>query len=201
VQDVLAHGLDPSGDHLVQHYGGEDTDAALLLVPWTGFPIGRALLHRTVSAIIRELREGDYVRRYRGDDGLPGREGCFLMCSFWLVDALLYLDHPEQARSLFERLLKRASDLGLFAEEIDPASHAFLGNYPHALAHLALVNSAMRLELYRRFGRKALEGSHADRARWHVASTHGIGARLGRLRRRLFFSHGWLGSKSVLPVP
>jgi GH15 family glucan-1,4-alpha-glucosidase len=201
LQDVLAHGLDPSGDHLAQHYGADGTDAALLIVPWTGFPLGRALLHRTVSAVIRELREGDYVRRYRGDDGLPGNEGCFLMCSFWLVDALLYLDHPEQARALFERLLSRASDLGLFAEEIDSTSHAFLGNYPQALAHLALVNSALRLDLYRRHGRKALEGSHADRARWHVASTHGLGARLGRLRRRLLLSQGWIGDKSVLPLP
>ncbi len=199
--DVLTHGLDPSGDHLVQHYGAGDTDASLLIIPRTGFPIGRDLLHRTVSAIIRELREGDYVRRYRGDDGLAGEEGCFLMCSFWLVDALLQLDHPEQARALFERLLARSNDLGLFAEEIAPHDHAFLGNFPQALAHLALVNSALRLELYRRHGRKALEGSHADRARWHVARTHGVGAWLAQLRQRLLSSQGWLGTKSVLPQP
>jgi alpha,alpha-trehalase len=201
LQDVLTRGLDPSGDHLVQHYGAEGTDAALLIVPWTGFPVGRALLHRTIAAVIRELREGDYVRRYRGDDGLAGKEGCFLMCSFWLADALLYLDHPEQARSLFERLLARANDLGLFAEEIDPKSHAFLGNFPQAMVHLALVNSAMRLELYRRHGRKALEGSHADRARWHVSRSHRLGAWLARLHRRLLSSQGWLGSRSVLPLP
>ena len=200
-REVHEKGLDPTGDHLVQYYGAKDSDASLLFIPWTDFPLDRALLHRTVSAIIRELREGDYVRRYRTEDGLSGEEGCFITCSFWLADALLYLDHPEQAQALYERMLLRVNDLGLLSEEIDPRTHAFLGNFPQALAHLAVANSALRFDLYRRYGRKALEGTHADRARRYCASTHGMAATLGRLRQRLVSSQSWLSSRSVLSLP
>jgi GH15 family glucan-1,4-alpha-glucosidase len=162
---IVTQGIDPDGGHLTQAFGYERVDAALLLVPLLNIPIDPAVLARTVSAVGEQLRVGDYVRRYRDSDGLPGGEGAFLICSFWLVDALLILDRAEQARALFERLLDKANDVGLYAEEIDPGNSLFLGNYPQAFTHLALINSAIHLHLYEVGGREALAGTQADRAK------------------------------------
>ena len=149
------------------------------------------MLKATVESVRRELGEGDYVYRYRGEDGLPGDEGAFLTCSFWLVDALLMTGEPRQARELFERLLRRGNDVGLLAEEAAPTSHEFLGNFPQALSHLALINCALNLDLYDRLGTDGLRGSHADRARRGVDAVAGPRAlwaafrktrRIGRLR-------------------
>ncbi len=165
LQAVLGPGIDPDGGYLRQAFGHREPDAALLLAPLLDLPLPPDLLARTVDAVERRLREGDYVRRYRTPDGLPGGEGAFLICSFWLVDALLELGRAAEARSLFESLLTKGNDLGLYAEEVCPHDGAFLGNFPQAFTHLALINSAIHLQLYENKGVEALAGTHADRAK------------------------------------
>ena len=90
------------------------------------------------------------------------------MASFWLADALLHIGEPEAAAALFDALVGKSNDVGLFAEEIDPDSDAFLGNMPQALVHLAVIHTALRLELYRRHGKAGIAGTNADRARRHI---------------------------------
>ena len=158
---------------LVQSFDSTETDAALLQIPLLGLPLDRDLLAATVERVEADLRDGDLVRRYRGEDGLEGEEGAFLITSFWLVDALLVLGRAEDARALFQSLLGRANDVGLYAEEVDPASGAFLGNVPQAFTHLALIASASLLDLHDRAGPGALRGDHAARGRRLVGRTEG----------------------------
>ena len=154
-----------SGGHLVQAFDYPDLDAALLLITLLGMPLGPQVLARTVEAVEKQLRVGDYVHRYLTEDGIAGGEGAFLICSFWLVDALLICGRAEEARALFERLLAKANDVGLYAEEINPMTGAFLGNFPQAFTHLALINSAIHLRLHEEGGAEALSGTHAVRSR------------------------------------
>ena len=129
-------------------YGSEDLDAALLVLPLTGLEEpGSPRLAGTVEAIRTELSAGfPLLYRYPpGQDGLPGTEGAFLPCSFWLVQALANTGQHKDAVALFEALLEKASPLGLFSEEMDPASGSFLGNFPQALTHSALVQAALAL--------------------------------------------------------
>ncbi|HET6194838.1 MAG TPA: glycoside hydrolase family 15 protein, partial [Acetobacteraceae bacterium] len=126
--------------------GSADVDASLLMLPlveW-GDPQGERM-HGTIDAVNRLLRHGDVVYRYHAEDGVPGGEGCFLNCSFWLVGALARCGRVDEATALMERLAARANDVGLFSEEIDPESGAFLGNFPQALVHLALIDAAKAL--------------------------------------------------------
>jgi GH15 family glucan-1,4-alpha-glucosidase len=124
--------------------GGRDVDASLLMLPIVEYGDPRGDRTRgTIEAVTRLLREGDVVYRYRADDGLPGDEGCFLNCSFWLVSALAQCGRQDDACLLMERLIARANDVGLYSEEIDPKTGAFLGNFPQALVHLALIDAAM----------------------------------------------------------
>jgi GH15 family glucan-1,4-alpha-glucosidase len=199
-EEIMRRGRDPNDGHLLQAYDHQGTDAALLLLPMLGFPIDRTTLERSITAIERELRRGDYIERYRTDDGLAGEEGAFLICSFWLVDAYLALGRAQEARELFERVIARANDVGLFAEEIDPANHAFLGNFPQAFTHLALIGNAINLDLFEKGGTGAIAGTHADRARRAVGATFGWRAiweackasgRVGRI---------WSSRRSVLPA-
>lgn len=176
LDDIRTRGVDPNGGHLVQAFGFSQTDAALLLIPSLGLPIGRENFTRTIEAVERELRVGDYVRRYLTHDGLAGSEGAFLICSFWLVDALLFGGRTEEARQLFERLLLKSNDVGLYAEEIDPATEAFLGNFPQAFTHLALVGSAVKLQLHEEGGEAALAGTHGERTRRAAQATSGVQA-------------------------
>jgi hypothetical protein len=102
-----------------------------------------------------------------------GKEGYFILCSFWLVDALLATERCDEARALFERLLGYANDVGLYAEQIDPRTHAFLGNFPQAFTHLGLLSSAVNLSLFQQYGVAAIRGTYADRAKRAVGATFG----------------------------
>jgi GH15 family glucan-1,4-alpha-glucosidase len=126
--------------------GSGDVDASLLMLPIVGYgDCGGARIRGTIDAVNRLLRRGDVVYRYHADDGVPGGEGCFLNCSFWLASALARCGRLDEATALMDRLAARANDVGLFSEEIDPESGAFLGNFPQALVHLALVDAAIAI--------------------------------------------------------
>ena len=145
--EILAHGYNRDAGTFTQSYGSRDLDAALLLLPLVGFiePTDERML-RTIEAIERNLTRDGFVIRYVTDqtqDGLQGGEGVFLACSFWLADNLLLLGRRDDAERLFERLLSIRNDVGLLAEEFDPAALRMLGNFPQALSHIGLVNTAM----------------------------------------------------------
>ena len=117
------------------------------MMPLTGFlPATDERVRGTIEAIERELMQDGLVLRYRPQqehvDGLPGREGVFLPCSFWLADCLHLIGRKKEARELFERLLTLRNDLGLLSEEYDPIDKRQLGNFPQAFSHVALVNTA-----------------------------------------------------------
>jgi GH15 family glucan-1,4-alpha-glucosidase len=147
--DVCLRGYDPARNTFVQYYGAQELDASLLLIPITGFlPCTDPRVVGTVEAIRRELTVDGLVMRYRTReylDGLPPGEGVFLACSFWLADNLALQGRREEARALFERLLALRNDVGLLAEEYDPVAKRFLGNFPQAFSHVALINTAMNL--------------------------------------------------------
>jgi alpha,alpha-trehalase len=146
--DILEHGVDSRGV-LKQHYATDSLDASALMAALFGFlPGDDARLRATVKAIADELTEDGFVLRYRTDetdDGLSGKEGTFLICSFWLVSALAIVGELQQARDLMERLLRIASPLGLYAEEFDAPTGRHLGNFPQAFSHLALMEAAARI--------------------------------------------------------
>jgi GH15 family glucan-1,4-alpha-glucosidase len=147
--EVLRHGYDGTRNTFVQHYDGAALDASLLLLAGVGFLDPHdARFRGTVEAIERELVEDGLVLRYRPEetaDGLAGPEGTFLVCSFWLADALCQIGRHADAEALFERLLGLRNDLGLLAEEYDPRLRRQLGNFPQAFSHIGLVNSAHNL--------------------------------------------------------
>jgi GH15 family glucan-1,4-alpha-glucosidase len=126
--------------------GRDDLDASLLMLPLVGYGAANMdRIHSTIDAVNRGLRDGDFVYRYRADDGIAGGEGCFLNCSFWLVAALASAGRRDEAAALMDRLVDRANDVGLYSEEIDPRSGALLGNFPQALVHLAVIGAASAL--------------------------------------------------------
>jgi GH15 family glucan-1,4-alpha-glucosidase len=146
--DVLENGVSGAGV-LRQHYATDALDASVLLAATFGFlPEDDERLRNTVLAIERDLTENGFVLRYRTeetDDGLSGKEGTFLICSFWLVSALAVVGELQRARDLMERLLRIASPLGLYAEEFDADTGYHLGNFPQAFSHLALIEAAARI--------------------------------------------------------
>jgi GH15 family glucan-1,4-alpha-glucosidase len=147
-QDILDHGLTADGV-LRKHYDTDSLDASTLLAAIFGFlPHDDKQLHASVLAIAEDLTENGFVLRYRTDetdDGLSGKEGSFLICSFWLVSALAIVGEEQRARDLMERLLRVASPLGLYAEEFDVETGRHLGNFPQAFSHLALIEAAARI--------------------------------------------------------
>jgi GH15 family glucan-1,4-alpha-glucosidase len=148
--DILEHGVSDRGV-LRQHYDTDALDASTLLAALFGFLPGTdERMRNTVDAIASELTENGYVLRYRTDetdDGLSGKEGTFLICSFWLVSALAVVGEMDRATSLMERLLRIASPLGLYAEEFEVDRARHLGNFPQAFSHLALIQAAGRIIL------------------------------------------------------
>ncbi|GBQ93033.1 glucoamylase [Acetobacter nitrogenifigens DSM 23921 = NBRC 105050] len=146
-----------------QYIGSDDVDTALLIAPLVGFPVDRRIFEKTVNKIIDRLGHGHLVYRYRNDDGLPGHEGTFLICAFWMVDALLWLGREKEARARFEALRALQNDVGLYSEEISE-NGSFLGNFPQAFSHLAFVHSALLLDLFEHGGQAAITGAYADRA-------------------------------------
>ncbi|MGC1847482.1 MAG: glycoside hydrolase family 15 protein [Pseudolabrys sp.] len=146
--DVLAHGVSDRGV-LRQHYKTDALDASTLLAASFKFLAhDDERLRNTVFAIAEELTENGFVLRYRTDetdDGLSGKEGTFLICSFWLVSAFAIVGELQRARDLMERLLRIASPLGLYAEEFDPETGRHLGNFPQAFSHLALIEAAAHM--------------------------------------------------------
>ena len=148
--DVCEHGWNEELGSFTQSYGSRELDASLLMLPLVGFlPAGDRRVRGTVEAVERELLHDGLVLRYRtredGVDGLPPGEGVFLPCSFWLVDCLELLGRHAEAHALFERLISLANDVGLLAEEYDPAGERLLGNFPQAFTHLALINSVFNV--------------------------------------------------------
>ncbi|MYS12037.1 glycoside hydrolase family 15 protein, partial [Streptomyces sp. SID6041] len=147
---VCARAFDPVRNTFTQSYGSQELDAATLLIPQVGFlPPDDPRVLGTVEAVQAELLHEGYVRRYSTDggtvDGLPGQEGTFLVCSFWLADALWLCGRREEARELFERLVALCNDVGLLAEEYDPVTDRQLGNFPQAFSHIGLVGTALAL--------------------------------------------------------
>ena len=146
--DILEHGVDARGV-LRQHYATDALDASTLIAALFGFlEPGDERLRASVLAIQEELTEDGFVLRYKTDetdDGLSGKEGTFLICSFWLVSALAVVDELQRARDLMERLLRVTSPLGLYAEEFDAGTGRHLGNFPQAFSHLALIEAAARI--------------------------------------------------------
>jgi GH15 family glucan-1,4-alpha-glucosidase len=162
--DVCHRAYDTSLASFVQAYGSKKLDASVLRIPLVGFlPASDERVQSTIDAVQRTLMRDGLVLRYLTEDesvdGLPAGEGVFLPCSFWLVDCLELLGRHDEAHALFERLLSLRNDLGLIAEEYDPAERRQLGNFPQAFTHLALVNSAYNLAKHH----PPLEKRHARR--------------------------------------
>jgi GH15 family glucan-1,4-alpha-glucosidase len=179
-KEVCTKGWDSDRKTFTQYYGSKELDSSLLMIPLVGFlPPDDQRVRGTVEAIERELISDGLVLRYETSDGgevdgLTGREGAFLACSFWMVDNLALLGRRDEARAMFERLLSLRNDLGLLSEEYDPVAKRLVGNFPQAFSHVSLVNSAYNLSAV----------DEADQTR--------VGRR--RTRRRGPFSGGALGA-------
>jgi GH15 family glucan-1,4-alpha-glucosidase len=143
---ILQEGYDASQRSFVQTFGGTQLDASSLLIPLVRFlPASDPRVQGTIDATLRDLTEGGLVHRYLPEtagDGVGGGEGAFVICTFWLIDALALSGRTAEARELFGAMLGLANDLGLYAEEVDPRTGAFLGNFPQAFSHVGLINSA-----------------------------------------------------------
>ena len=151
-KDILDHGV--KDGVLRQHYDTDALDASTLLAAIFGFlPHDDKTLRDSVLAIAQDLTEDGFVLRYKTgetDDGMSGKEGSFLICSFWLVSALATIGEQQRARDLMDRLLNVSSPLGLYAEEFDTSTGRHLGNFPQAFSHLALIEAAGRIILAER---------------------------------------------------
>ena len=146
-EEVCKKAFDSKRNTFVQYYGASELDAALLLIPQTGFlPPEDPRIAGTVAAIEGELMRGDgLVMRYTKDAEDPTREGAFLICSFWLADAYVMLGRIDDATRLFERMLALRNDLGLLSEEYDPDAKRLIGNFPQGFSHIGLINTAFNL--------------------------------------------------------
>ncbi|MBZ0233571.1 MAG: glycoside hydrolase family 15 protein [Deltaproteobacteria bacterium] len=147
--EILERGVHPDGDpHFVAAYGEPRVDAALLTMPLYGLIDARdPRMTATVDRIRAELGRGSFLYRYRYDDGVPGDEGAFVLCGFWLAEVLAMMGKVDEAQAVFVDHVNASNHVGLLAEELDPSSRAQLGNFPQAFSHLGLINAAMRIDL------------------------------------------------------
>jgi GH15 family glucan-1,4-alpha-glucosidase len=155
--EVCEQGYDAHRGTFTQYYGSSELDAAVLMIPEVGFlPADDPRVISTVETIQRELVRDGLVLRYTQPaakaggqanvDGLPGGEGAFLACSFWLANALQMIGRPAEAEQLFDRLLTLRNDLGLLSEEYDPRYSRQVGNVPQAFSHVPLIQTALNLD-------------------------------------------------------
>lgn len=198
--EILAHGVSAQSGAICQAYDG-GTDAAVLLAPMLGFAVPKATLDATIDEVRRTLGRGDFLARYVGEDGLEGEEGAFLVCTSWLIDAELASGRIDEARASLERLVACANDVGLYAEEIDPSNHAFLGNFPQALTHLGVIGNVVNLQLAERRGAGALNGSYAERARRAVTATFGWRGVLAAMTQSRWVGRVFSSKRSKLAWP
>jgi GH15 family glucan-1,4-alpha-glucosidase len=155
-QDILANGLAPDGTHFVSHYGGQDIDATLLLMPVYDFLPGReSTVLNTLAEVRRTLEDRGFVYRYRSEDGISGPEGAFVLCGFWLAEALALAGQLDEAQEVFARHAEAANHVGLLAEEVDPSDGALLGNFPQGFSHMGLITAAARID-------RALRGGEGE---------------------------------------
>ena len=162
---ILKEGYDDKAGAFTQSFGDRALDASALVIPLTGFlPATDPRVVSTVERIRERLTSNGLVYRYLNEDGLPGGEATFAMCSFWLVDNLALQGRRDEARELFERITAYASDTGLFAEEIDPEGGELLGNYPQGFTHLALIRSALHIAKCETQGPEERAATSAERA-------------------------------------
>ncbi len=147
--EVCREGFDPDLNAFVQSYGSKHLDASLLMIPMVGFlPASDPRVKGTVEAIERGLMSDGFVSRYIPDpdvDGLPPGESTFLLCTFWLADALALMGRLDDARIVFDRILAIRNDVGLLSESYDPKANRLLGNFPQAFSHIGLINTAYNL--------------------------------------------------------
>jgi GH15 family glucan-1,4-alpha-glucosidase len=146
--EIMERGWSEERQSFVQSYDDTSLDAAALAIPMVRFlPWNHPRVHATVRAVARELTtlDGELVYRYRHPDGLEGEEGCFSICTFWLAQALAMIGERERAERVFRRMLQHANHVGLYSEQIDPLTGEFLGNFPQAFTHIALINCAAAL--------------------------------------------------------
>jgi len=159
--EVCEKGFDASRNTFVQSYGSPWLDASLLLIPQVGFlPHNDPRVHGTIAAIEKHLVIDGLVRRYSTAtdvDGLPPGEGTFLPCTFWLADCMALTGRRAEAEALFKRLLTLSNDVGLYSEEYDVRRGQMLGNFPQALTHMALINTARLLSMPERQAKDANE--------------------------------------------
>jgi GH15 family glucan-1,4-alpha-glucosidase len=172
-REVCERGYNGRKKAFTQYYGSDGLDASLLTMPLAGFlPANDERVRNTMEAIERDLMQDGLVLRYQPQkenvDGLPGSEGVFLPCSFWLADCLHLIGRKKEARELFERLLLLRNDLGLLSEEYDPVAKRQLGNFPQAFSHVALVNAALILSDEHPAARES-EGALRDSVAAHLA--------------------------------
>ena len=145
--DLLASGLDPTSSHFVAAYGENRTDAALLVLPMLRIlPDEHPFLTNTIDRVRAELGTGSFVHRYKNEDGVGGPEGSFLLCGFWLVEALALTGRLDEALEVFAAHTQASNHAGLLSEEINPTTGELLGNFPQAFSHLGLINAAFRLD-------------------------------------------------------
>ena len=145
--EILERGFDAEQRSFVGEYQGDQVDATLLLLPIFGFlPPTDARVDRTIQRVIDELSDGRFLRRYRSHDGIESEEGGFVLCGFWLAEALALAGRLDDALEVFHNHLSAGNHLGLLAEEVDPSSGRALGNFPQAFSHLGLIQAASRLD-------------------------------------------------------